>query len=248
MKAWFYTNKGPGRDENQDGLYLDGEAFTDLDAPEARSYASALGLFAVVDGMGGMGGGDRARDIVLENLHGVAEPQGLERAFADLARIMRRDGRENPQWAHIGATIAGVWLLPEKAIAFNCGDCRVYQIRSGYLERLTHDHSLVQQLVDDGALAEEEMRFHPRKNIVTAAIMADDPDPPVFTKIARIKSGAAFLICSDGLWEALGNPEMEAQLAHGLAEAAKGLLEAALSAPARDNISFILLGLDDNNE
>lgn len=241
MKTWFYTNKGPSRTENQDGVYLNGKFYTDMAEPAMLSFAEARGLFAVVDGMGGMGGGGVARDVVLRELSGLASPENLEAGLAAMARTIRSESRRDPELAHMGATIAGLWLRGDSALAFNCGDCRVYQVRSGYLQKLTHDHSLVQELVDSGALEEDEMRFHPRKNIVTAALDVDDLDPPVFEKEIRLQPGAVFLICSDGLWEALSTEEMEGILAASVETAAERLASAAFRAMAHDNFSFILL-------
>lgn len=248
MKAWFYTNMGPQRTENQDGVYLAGKSFTDMAEPAMLNFAADTGLFAVVDGMGGMGGGGVARDVVLRQLPALSSPERLGAGLADIARAIRAESMRGPDLAHMGATIAGLWLRGETALAFNCGDCRVYQVRSGYLQKLTHDHSLVQELVDSGALDEEEMRFHPRKNIVTAALDVDDLDPPVFENKIRVQPGSVFLICSDGLWEALSTEEMENILEKSLETAAAALVSAAAQAPARDNFSFILLAVGEGNE
>lgn len=241
MIAWFYTNKGPSRSESQDGVYINGSSFTDMLEPAMLEISASEGLFAVVDGMGGMGGGETARDIVLEHLPELTNSNNFEKDLAGISAILRQKAQGHAELAHMGVTIAGIWIDGDKAIAFNCGDCRVYQIRSGYLQKLTHDHSLVQELVDQGVWAEEEMRFHPRKNIVTSALDVEDQDPHVFEKTLRLQSGSAFLVCSDGLWEALGQEEMESQLVLEPGEAAAGLVAKALEAPASDNFSFILL-------
>lgn len=248
MKAWFYTNMGPSRLENQDGVYLAGKSFTDMDEPAMLSFAGESGLFAVVDGMGGMGGGGAARDVVLRELPGLRSPERLEEELAAISRAIRQESGRQPEFAHMGATIAGLWLKGGAAWAFNCGDCRVYQARSGYLQKLTHDHSFVQELVDSGSLEEWEMRFHPRKNIVTSALDVDDLDPAVYEREIRVQPGAVFLICSDGLWEALSTEEMEACLAASIETAAERLVAGAKQAKAKDNFSFILLDVGAGDE
>lgn len=241
MIAYFYTNKGPDRTENQDGLYINGCIFRDMLEPECQEINNPRGLFVVVDGMGGMGGGEIARNIVLENLPNLTTPLNLTRDMSGITSTLRHKAKGHAELAHMGATIAGIWIAEDKATVFNCGDCRVYRIRSGYLQKLTHDHSVVQELVDQGELAEEEMRFHPRKNIVTAALDVEDLNPEIFERTLRLQPGSAFLICSDGLWEALSQEEMESLLTLDPRGAAAGLASKAMEAPTSDNLSFILL-------
>ena len=242
MKICYYTTRGPVRDMNQDGVYVNGLASMDTAEPEETSADG--GLFAVVDGMGGVAGGEVAAALILEGLNGLRDEQpsagALERGLLRIQRALRdKPGR----FHHMGAALAGVWLGGE-SLAFNCGDCRAYLWRSGFLEKITHDHSLVQELYDNGAIDEEEMRFHPRKNILTSALSADDPDPQIFCAPVSPRKGDKFLIMSDGLWECLSIAELENCMGEPPALAAAKLKKLIWEKKARDNASFIIVDLD----
>ncbi|MDE5831610.1 MAG: serine/threonine-protein phosphatase [Desulfovibrio sp.] len=242
MRVDFYTNQGPSRSANQDGLFLGGESFVDTSAPLALTFANDAGMFAVIDGMGGPAGGEMATRVILGGLQNVAGKSGdclfLEREFLNIQKIIHAEAFFFPR---MGAAIAGIWINPEASLVFNCGDCRVYRSRSGFLERLTHDHSVVQELVDAGRITEDEARYHPRKNLMTSALAADDPDPQIYCREIGVAAGDQFLLCSDGLWECLSLEEMEECMANPPEIAANALKEAVWENTARDNVSFAIL-------
>lgn len=245
MKAWFYTDQGPTRQANQDGLFLAGTSLIATPEPVEAEFNTSLGLFAVIDGMGGVNGGELATATILEGMEAFAAMEGdcaaLERG---LLGLQRQVAKKSAFYPYMGAALAGIWLNPAMNLAFNCGDCRVYRSRSGYLEKITHDHSLVQELVDAGGISEEEARLHPRKNVLTAAISADDPDPQIYCRKIDVKGGDQFLLCSDGLWECLSLEEMEEIMGMPPEEAAKEFREAVWTKNARDNVSFIIMTFD----
>ena len=226
---------------NQDGLFLAGIAFTDTQEPQALAFPEAAGLYAVVDGMGGPGGGELATAIILSGLEifsgKTCDCENLQRGMLEIQRMLRSRSSAFP---HMGAALAGLWRDKDSSLVFNIGDCRVYRCRSGILEKITHDHSFVQELVDDGLITEDEARFHPRKNLITSAISVDDADPQIYCKEISIAKGDQFLMCSDGLWECLSLQEMEECLAEAPEQAAKSLADAIWDKQARDNASFII--------
>lgn len=244
MKVAFYTTAGPSRHLNQDGLYIDGSPYVDMLEPEIRQLAKLAGFFAVVDGMGGMGGGEVATEIILEgfNKH-FSEPalgdcKNLEKGLLGIQKELHARATVYP---FMGAAVAGLWIQQDKATVFNCGDCRVYQIQAGRLEKISHDHSIVQELFDEGEISAEEMRHHPLKHILASALSASDADPRIFCQQITLARGERFLICSDGLWECLSLAELEACLAQE--NAAQALKTSIFAKNARDNVSFIILDL-----
>lgn len=242
----FYTNKGPVRSENQDGVLIEKQFVTFTDKPQTRDFSDSRGLFAVIDGMGGMGGGEIAAGIVGSYLgeHALRKEiscQHIINLLHNTSGKLHAAAAQKPELSKMGVAIAGVYIDFDKAFIFNCGDCRVYQIRSGFLEKRSHDHSFVQELFDAGAIDEDEMRSHSRKNVLTSAISADVPKPQIYCFRITIQTGNMFLICSDGLWEVLPLNELEEILSRNMVEAAQMLVDAAFAANAKDNFSFIII-------
>jgi serine/threonine protein phosphatase PrpC len=260
MKAVFTTHRGAARRENQDALAVCGVVKTGcMDSREIIAINSFPALAAVIDGMGGYNGGERAAAILARTFSDAAarnifptepEPARDEKILASLleeaASAMRAAAREDPELSSMGAASAGILIRERSAVAFNCGDCRVYRFSYGALERLSRDHSVVQILFESGELDEDGMRSHPRKNIVTSAVTANLAErPEIFVKtVSRVPSDE-FFICSDGVWEALSKTRIEEILRNGFPDAADHLRAALLEAACRDNISFIWLA-DEN--
>lgn len=242
MKVLFYTTAGPLRPINQDGLYINGKEFTKMDEPESAAIPEQDTMLAVIDGMGGMGGGEEATAIILSELAAFFSAGSVEchNLKSGLLEIQKRLHVRASQYSSMGATIAGIWIDANQGLVYNCGDCRVYKSRSGFLEKLSHDHSIVQELADNDMISEDEMRTHPRKNVVTSSLSADDPDPRIFCREIAIRPGDRFLLCSDGLWECLSLEELERCMSHEPEQAALMLRKEIWAKGARDNASFII--------
>ena len=122
------------------------------------------------------------------------------------------------------------------------GDSRAYLLRDGVLTRITRDHSLVQELVDAGEIAESEAEGHPRANVITRAV-GDSSEAVELDKITdRVLSGDRFLLCSDGLTKILDDTAITEILHSGGAEpAADALLTAALARRATDNVTAVVV-------
>lgn len=242
MDIAFYTNKGPNRPDNQDGLYIAGSIYNSLENPERLTTSAKSGLYAVVDGLGGHAGGEIAAQLTLEGLddiEGESQCHTLDLGLNKIQHKLHLAG-QGPNIS-MGATLAGIWLGAGKAIAFNCGDCRVYQYGDGNLQKLTHDHSLVQELVDAGELAEDQMRFHPRKNIVTSGLIANMPDPDIFCRSFLYREQYIYFICSDGIWEALDEDEIITALSGKGGDMAMAIVRQLWQNKASDNVSFIII-------
>jgi protein phosphatase len=126
------------------------------------------------------------------------------------------------------------------------GDSRAYCLRAGELERLTDDHSLVDELIRQGRLTPEEAEDHPQRSIITRAL-GPEAAVEVDTRSFRAQSGDVYLLCSDGLTTMVGEGRLaEILLAHGsLRAAGEALIAAANEAGGKDNITVILLRLEE---
>jgi len=204
-----------------------------------------LGIWAVADGAGGHGAGDVASQAVAAALETI--PMGLSAAellaqvrlkLAEVhAVLQQRASAEGP--GRIIATTVVVLLARNGHFAcLWAGDSRAYLLRDGTLQRITRDHSLVQEMVDQGALTEAEAERHPQANVILRAVGGEGE--LVLDKISgRLMAGDRLMLCSDGLFKALPEAELAAML--GMGTEADGLVAAAVSRGARDNVSAVTL-------
>jgi serine/threonine protein phosphatase PrpC len=213
------------------------------------SLVASSPIFAVADGMGGHSAGDRASAAVSARL---AEAKGP--GFLDLARL---EAALNAGSADVnalavgvpggvGTTVTGAGLVLEEGnpyfVVFNIGDSRVYLFERNDLARVTVDHSVVQELVDAGMLTVQEAEQHPESNVITRAVgFSEAPRPDLW--MIPVRAGMRLLICSDGLTKELGDERLRLHLAAGMpvSETASALIDAALAARGRDNVSVVLV-------
>jgi protein phosphatase len=250
----FITNRGAVRQENQDALCVAGAVRSgDMESPEFFDKREYPLLLAVIDGMGGYEGGAVAARIVAQTLSdgagkGVfqgtfnrdADAEALRALLEAAALRMADEVRDTANLSKMGATVSGILLRENSALVFNCGDCRVYRISGGELERLTREHSIVQALFEKGVIDEDGMRSHPEKNVVTSAISADFAGVfDLYTRAVSRCEGDAFFICSDGVWESLSAQDLLRRLSSGFPNAARELFSDLIAARCRDNVSFI---------
>lgn len=218
-------------------------------------------VFAVADGMGGHSFGDRASATAVLALHEEFDPGQATDPDQVFAAIRRANAavRELTAWAAggtplvAGTTLAGVAVVVEHAaveprwMVFNLGDSRVYRWGGGTddLERVSVDHSLVQELMDAGLIDEEGARRHPDRNVITRALGAAD-EVRAEAWMLPATQPQTFLICSDGLTKELDDASLAELLApddpaESLDAAVDRLLAAALTAGGADNISVVLV-------
>jgi serine/threonine protein phosphatase PrpC len=208
-----------------------------LDAPEQ-------GLWAIADGMGGHDAGDVAATMTVRALAALcnaATPIDLGAIGGALQAVnsgIRAHMRDRGQ--HGGCTVAGLWLDEGRAHIFWAGDSRVYRFRDDELERLTHDHSLVQQLLDAGALNAEQAAHHPQANVITRALGVDDA---VEVELCSVDLGLGdrFLLCSDGITTELSDGQIAAYMRGQPCEVMNAIMAAALEAGGRDNLTLIMV-------
>jgi serine/threonine protein phosphatase PrpC len=177
--------------------------------------------FVVSDGAGGHVGGAVASEIaVLAVLTDFSTAQGFSRetvanaiAVAEAQILQGREESRNLR--DMTATIAMLLIDAEAHQAFfgHMGDTRIYKFSRGRATQLTRDHSLVQNLVDAGFVAQGELRQHPERSVLLAALGIDsDITPSISERALDVEEGDALLICSDGLWEGVVENDMEAAL------------------------------------
>jgi serine/threonine protein phosphatase PrpC len=207
-----------------------------------------VGLWAVADGMGGHHAGDVASALIVELL--ATCPPGLalaprmtkvHAALADANAQLIAMASQDPRQRPIGSTAVALGV---DAGSFHClwvGDSRAYRAHEGALTQLTHDHSLVQELVDAGHLDPAEAQTHPNANVITRAI-GSDPDVQIDAVTGDLATGDVFLLASDGLTRLIVEDELLIALtADDLERAADALIETCLERGAPDNVTFVIL-------
>jgi PPM family protein phosphatase len=232
------TDVGRQRNANEDDL------FTAADA----------GLFAVADGMGGARAGEVAAKAAVEQLAALGQKQEVgERDLATVVEAANRRIHELSQsdeaLAGMGTTMTAVSVGDGEVAIAHVGDSRAYRLRDDTLERLTHDHSLVDEMVRAGRLTPEEAEVHPQRSIITRAL-GPEPQVEVERMTYPARSGDVYLICSDGLTTMVPEDDLAAILRgrSSLRQAAEDLVRVANEAGGRDNITVILFRLADEGE
>ncbi len=229
-------------------------------------------IFAVADGMGGHAAGEVASQVAVEALEAYAAP-GVdgEEDMVDAVRVANRAVMARadtaPELSGMGTTLIALALVPTETdggpddetramatgpttfLLANVGDSRAYLFRDGDLTQLTRDHSLVEDLVQEGRLTPAEARTHPQRNIVTR-VLGNDPDvePDVFTADPLV--GDRYVLCSDGLFDELEDERIAAVLRRlsDPDEAARELVRLANESGGRDNITVVLVDVTDDDD
>lgn len=215
-----------------------------------RAFSSPI-LGAVADGMGGHQGGEQAATIAIDILGSFTEPLSRDR-LVDTVRAANKavfDEGDRPELRGMGTTLVAAAIHPDehRVTMVNVGDSRGYRFRDGELEQITVDHSLVEELIQQGRITEEDARSHPQRNIVTRALgLAEDIDIDVFD--LEIMHGDRLLLCSDGLFNEIDEVVIADRLATVVdpEDAAAELVELAVESGGRDNVSVVLLDIVDD--
>jgi protein phosphatase len=208
-------------------------------------------VFVVADGMGGAQAGEVAARIAVEAFRdGLSGSGPTEERLATRAREANRRIFELASTHHdragMGTTLTAAYLDGSELAIAHVGDSRAYLFRDGALTRLTQDHSLVDELVRRGKLSEEEAAEHPQRSIITRAL-GPEPSVEVDTWTYPVRSGDVLLLCSDGLTSMVAE-ELVAEVlerSKGLDDAAQALIDEANRAGGRDNITVVLVRLED---
>jgi PPM family protein phosphatase len=230
----FRTDTGRQRNANEDSFFVR--------AP----------VFVVADGMGGAQAGEVASKAAAEafdrDLPGAPPEQVLRETIEAANRTIHEHARADPSLAGMGTTITAAIVNAgaEEVAVGHVGDSRAYRLRGGKLERLTRDHSLVEEMRRKGQLTEAQAEDHPQRSIITRAL---GPEPEVEVDVQTVPAapGDVFLICSDGLTTMLDDEKIARLLAGAtsMASAVRALVDEANRAGGRDNITALAFRLDD---
>jgi PPM family protein phosphatase len=230
---WSGTDTGLQRRANEDSLLV-------------RSP-----LFVVADGMGGAQAGEVASSVAVDTFRaGLEADADPERSL--VAQVEQANSRinelshSNAEHAGMGTTITAVYVGEQDVAIAHVGDSRAYCMRDGELLRLTDDHSLVDELIRQGKLTPEEAEEHPQRSVITRAL---GPEASVEVDVRSFhgRPGDVYLLCSDGLTTMVGEAELLRLLAshERLADAGEALIAAANGAGGKDNITVVLLRLEE---
>ena len=217
------------------------------------SYLAEYPVFVVADGMGGHEAGERASAEAVAAVRGLlgaptVSPRDVQERLADAEARVRaiptRPGRS------AGTTVTGVVVVEQGGepywLVLNVGDSRTYRLSGGRLEQVSVDHSEIQELLDAGELTVEEAAHHPLRHVVTRALGAGAELAADFW-LLPIERHDRILVCSDGLTSEVADMQIAEIL---LAEsqpgaAAQRLVDAALEAGGRDNVTVLVVDVSD---
>jgi serine/threonine protein phosphatase PrpC len=218
------------------------------------SFLERSPLFAVADGMGGARAGEVASRIAVEQFDaGGADDDTPEEQLAEVARGANRKihqmAQDDSAYAGMGTTFTAALVTGKHIAIGHVGDSRLYRFRDGELERLTHDHSLVEEFVRQGKLTPAEAEVHPQRSIITRAL-GPEPEVEVDTYTHSGRDGDVYLLNSDGLTGMI-NEEKVAEILRdreSLEDAAEKLIAAANANGGKDNITVVLFRLGEDGE
>jgi protein phosphatase len=214
---------------------------------------SALGRWAVADGMGGHAVGDLASRLVIDALGRLASPASMKSFVADARARLQSANRQlreeatRRQVQRIGSTVVVLLACDRFCGYIWAGDSRLYLLREGSLRQLTRDHSQVEALKSLGVITEEEARHHPAQHMITRAVGATDV-LELDDDAIEVADGDIFLLCSDGLSNEVSEEDMLAVLSKTAgANPSEELVELALARGGRDNITAVVVRAEDPN-
>ena len=215
------------------------------------SAFSSPRLVAVADGMGGEAAGDIASQVAVRRLWlAAADPTAgsLMGAVADAGDDIAELVSGNPDMEGMGTTICAAAFDGHELDFVHVGDSRAYRLRDGKLKQLTHDHSFVQQLIDQGHLTPDEARVHPKRSLVLRVVNGTSLGAPDHFNDAP-RMGDRYLLCSDGLSAYVDAHAIQAALGKpGLEEAIDQMLDAAAAANAPDNVTIVVTEIVQRDE
>jgi PPM family protein phosphatase len=222
------------------------------------SYLSAKPVAAVADGMGGHSAGEVASAIAIEELAALGErgpwenetaaTDDLKQAILRANRRIRGMAASDRKLNGMGTTLVALLQDGDMVHVANVGDSRGYLLRQGELSQVTVDHSLVQELVDDGRLSPEDAERHPQRSVITRAL-GIDPEVEFDLFTYKLQVGDRLLLCSDGLSDVVEPTQIRNVLlrVRSPQKAARQLITVANEQGGPDNITVIVVDAVDES-
>lgn len=231
LKVYAATDVGMRRPHNEDSFLI-----------------GPRDSFVVADGMGGHAAGEVASSLLVETAKRelprsevIMDQLGLEYVVKEANREILREIKRNPERAGMGTTVVMLHIGNKRAVWAHVGDSRLYRLRSGNLEQLSKDHSLVAEMVENGTITQEEAKHHPQRNMLLRAVGVDD-DIKVDTSEAPVENGDVYVLCSDGLTNMVDDDVIaRVLLDNSIGDKAKELIRLANENGGRDNITVIVV-------
>jgi hypothetical protein len=223
------------------------------------SAMTSSAVIAVADGMGGHAAGEVASRIaihVLATNSRIISSKDIDQESADdifassltdIDDALANAADDNPSLTGMGTTLSALFLRGESIALLHVGDSRIYRLRGNTLEQLSRDHTIIQELLDQGSITEADIATHPQRSVLTQVLMGDGRSQPSLA-ILDVKSDDRYLLCSDGLSGVLSDKEIKAIIkgkARGVAVDA--LIDAAYVQGAPDNVTVVLADLLEND-
>ena len=205
--------------------------------------------FVVADGMGGAQAGEVASQMLVETVRNflMKTPLPWDEKILSQAIFLANEkilnlARQNENYRGMGTTATILSIDGKRAYFAHVGDSRIYQLRNNSLAQITEDHSYVETLVRHGEITPEQARVHPMKNVLTQAVGAVEQ---IYIDQANfpVEHGDIFLLCTDGLTNMVDDMTIS-KILQTAPNPAATLIDAALNAGGRDNISVIVIGVD----
>ena len=241
MNIYGLSDIGRQRAENQDAFRYE-------------QLENGLCIFVVCDGMGGAQAGNiasaMAAECFMEKLRDCVRPQMdesygksvLETAVNYANDKIYRKSVSEKAFQGMGTTLVGGFLDGCVGMLANIGDSRAYSLKNEQIARLTRDHSVVEEMVDNGEITEEEARSHPQRNLITRALGTDPQVTADYYSVAP-QEHEILLLCTDGLSGLLEDAELSglSSAYSDLEQCAHAMIDAANNKGGYDNITVLLL-------
>jgi protein phosphatase len=241
MKGRFTGLTDPGliRTVNQDDYHID---------PDGR-------FFIVADGMGGHAGGQEASKLATEAIQAhldehwqsqVASEELIEQAFYKANQSILQDQQNHPERPDMGTTAVVFMFRQGQSWCAHVGDSRLYRLRSSKLEQITEDHTWVARAMKAGDLTPDQARTHQWRHVLSQCLGRKDLQQ-VDVQMMDVQPGDRLLLCTDGLTEELSDTLISSYIQPRLdgEEAAAMLIESAKEKGGRDNITVVIVEVDD---
>lgn len=237
MQIFSKTDRGRVRTDNQDA-YFAGKITDDS-------------VFAVVcDGMGGANAGNVASELAVRHISEYVirsyrdgmdmtdTEKTLKNAIVSANISLYDKAVNNTELAGMGTTAVAAFVKDGTAVIAHVGDSRIYLV-NGEIKQLTRDHSVVQSLIESGKITPEDAKVHPRKNVITRALGAEE-DVAVDSDCINLSNGDTLLLCSDGLTNFLDDKDILTVFQNNdISAVAERLVEEANKNGGGDNITVV---------
>jgi protein phosphatase len=230
LSFFCMTDKGNKRVLNEDAFRVD----------------EALGLWVVADGMGGHGSGDVASKIAVNHIVDCFKQGGssLAHSVYSAHRAILSAAEGGCGQLGMGTTVVALQIVGSDYEVAWVGDSRAYLLDCNKIIQITKDHSLVQEMVDNGSISREEAITHPQRNVISQALGSPDMDEIQIDIVkGKISSGESLLLCTDGLTTEVSDSCIETILKQDVSTEIKvsRLIGTALDAGGNDNVTVVLL-------